>query len=350
MTGGSVWPGSFPAAITVVVAGCVLLTLAAGVVPRADGPRATPCSAALSPEIHSAFQRMTYPVEFNETGLPVSGEWEVGLGTLDAQFVNWTPSQTTSIRVDLTNGTYPLSVTAQGDFAAADVPSQIVVDASARYLNVTFIPAFPVHLSETNLPWGSGWTVNLTSGNYSSSESSSAQNLTIMTTGVPFYFNVSSPGEVAIPASGNITNWTNQTFAIRFVPAVLPAYDGIIEGIVNVGSIATVYIGGFPRTVYPDGGFAVSLPASTYGVVVTAPGYVPFFGYTVLKANESNDIPVVLLPVSLGGSNTTQHSLNLEQVTILAVGGATVGALVTILAGRRRPPSLGSDLPGGVNT
>jgi hypothetical protein len=110
------------------------------------------------------FSRVTYPVSFNETGLPKWTNWSVSLGGTNRS------STSSTITFAEPNGTYPCSVDAGPGWAASGVTSPITVAGASVDRTVTWIMlGYRVTLSESGLPAGTEWWVNVSGGASTSS-------------------------------------------------------------------------------------------------------------------------------------------------------------------------------------
>jgi YVTN family beta-propeller protein len=99
-----------------------------------------------------------YPVTFLETGLPPGTNWSVNLNGVTYA------SNSTSLEVVRGNGTYPFTTSSSNSsyFAPA---GNLSVDGVAVVQTLTFGPRlYPVTVSESGLPVGTRWWLNLSSG------------------------------------------------------------------------------------------------------------------------------------------------------------------------------------------
>ena len=99
-----------------------------------------------------------YPVTFDETGLPSGTTWYVNL-TNGQSFL----SSSSNLTFSEPNGSYTYSVASANPGYAAPGGS-FVVNGSAVTKAVTFVAVFVVTFSESGLPYGTPWWVNLTNG------------------------------------------------------------------------------------------------------------------------------------------------------------------------------------------
>lgn len=117
--------------------------------------RGTPVSVQIS------WERVVYPVTFQESGLNSGTQWEVGL---NSSFQN---SSTASVAFDLTNGTYNFTVVSEICYRVNLSAAEVNVSGAPVFVLVGFKwtnacgPYFGVVFVETGLPDGMAWTVTL---------------------------------------------------------------------------------------------------------------------------------------------------------------------------------------------
>lgn len=101
----------------------------------------------------------SFPVWFNETGLPASTSWSVTFGGTPGT------SSTASIGFTETNGTFGFSVAAVSGFAANVTAGTVVVAGAPRTVWIGFAvsagptPTYAVTFQETGLPQSTPWSV-----------------------------------------------------------------------------------------------------------------------------------------------------------------------------------------------
>jgi hypothetical protein len=119
------------------------------------------------------FNRGTYTVTFTETGLPSGTTWYVNgtaWGSLSATVVG---TLGTSVSASLTNGTYSFTVASANKTWAPAYTSPFVVNGGRVSVPVTFTEVTSaVTFTESGLPSGTTWYVNLTDGQSNSSTGS----------------------------------------------------------------------------------------------------------------------------------------------------------------------------------
>ena len=104
-----------------------------------------------------------YPVTFTESGLPAGTEWYVNITTGGSQ-----SSTTTTVTASLPNGTYTFSV-ASANKSYSALRGSLTVNGTSVPTSVPFrLVTYPVTFTETGLPTGTNWSVDLEgTSNYS---------------------------------------------------------------------------------------------------------------------------------------------------------------------------------------
>ena len=108
------------------------------------------------------FSRVAYAVTFTESGLPSGGTWYLNItgGPSSGPL----PGTTSTFQVDLVNGSYSYTVaTANKTYQATG--GNLIVNGSAASVSVTFLRvAYTVTFTESGLPSGGTWYLNITGG------------------------------------------------------------------------------------------------------------------------------------------------------------------------------------------
>jgi len=100
----------------------------------------------------------TYIVAFNESGLPSGSQWGVTLNGIT------TTSVTSSVNFTMTNGSYPFAIIVPVDYSATpSTGTEIVNGTNTTVLVTAALVVYPVTFTETGLPTGTTWYVNITS-------------------------------------------------------------------------------------------------------------------------------------------------------------------------------------------
>ncbi|HEV2318013.1 MAG TPA: hypothetical protein VGV89_10655 [Thermoplasmata archaeon] len=153
--------GAIAAVVIIVV--IVLALLAVGIIPglHSAGSPSSPKSSQPTPS--------TYAVQFNESGLPSGTSWSVTL--------NGTTSNSTSTTLAFTesNGSYGFTASAGNSYSAAPASGTVSVSGQAIYRSIAFTPTssstggkYGVTFTESGLPSGSSWSVDLGGSSLSS--------------------------------------------------------------------------------------------------------------------------------------------------------------------------------------
>jgi Thermopsin len=198
---------------------------------------------------------------FKESGLTPGTEWGV---TVDG-FTHSGPGPLFTF--NLPNGTYPIAYSkVPGFYRNSTDPSNLTIPARTP-IQVDWTPfTYPVPVSETGLPQGTAWWVNmsgmLVQGNSTTLVGSAPNGSTEYSVGSAYEF-VASPAEGTIDVTAGATSPIDVQFSYRFT---------YIAGTVSP-SDAAVTIGGLAQTV-SEGKFNDSVIPGAYNVSASAPGYV----------------------------------------------------------------------------
>jgi hypothetical protein len=116
--------------------------------------------AAVMQEInYSSPTEPVYPVTFTESGLPANTNWSVDL----YYYLEWTTG--TTLNFTEANGSYPFSVGGGIGYAAAPASGTVNVSGGPASQSIVFsVPTgtYPATFTESNLPIGATWYVNIT--------------------------------------------------------------------------------------------------------------------------------------------------------------------------------------------
>ena len=116
------------------------------------------------------FSRATYAVTFTETGLPSGTTWYVNGTPWVSLSATVAGTHGTSVSLNLTNGTYNFTVASSNKTWAPAYTSPFVVKGGPVPVSVTFTQVtYAVTFTESGLPSGTSWYVNLTDGPSNSS-------------------------------------------------------------------------------------------------------------------------------------------------------------------------------------
>ncbi|MGD0588841.1 MAG: hypothetical protein ABSA63_08640 [Thermoplasmata archaeon] len=177
------------------------------------------------------FNRGTYPVTFTETGLPSGTTWYVNgtaWGSLSATVAG---ALGTSVSANLTNGTYSFTVASATKTWAPAYTSPFVVNGGPVSVPVTFTEVtYAVTFTESGLPSGTTWYVNLTDGQ---SNSSTGSTIGFLEPNGTYAYTVASANKTWAPAytspfvvnGGPVSEpvtFTEVTYSVTFTETGLP--------------------------------------------------------------------------------------------------------------------------------
>jgi YVTN family beta-propeller protein len=160
-----------------------------------------------------------YPVTFAETGLPNGTLWGVDIGEVS----NW--SETTSVVLDESNGTYAFTVVPISGYTASTTNKTVTVEGSAVTVSVqwTVTVAYALTFQESGLANGTQWTVTLTGPSGEASLGSTTPSVTWSEPNGTYQFQIARVAEygqaeyVATPSNGSVQlNGAAQTLDVRF--------------------------------------------------------------------------------------------------------------------------------------
>ncbi len=149
----------------------VLASTEAGVLPYPQNGTVRVNGSNL-PIIWVQFNTTTYPVTFSPTGIPSGTSWWVDLGGETRSSISGG-----EIVIPETNGSYGFTVGYVDGYAASPSYGTVSVQGAAVNVPITFESSgrgptlYPVDFTESGLPTGTGWSVDLSGSTNSSSTS-----------------------------------------------------------------------------------------------------------------------------------------------------------------------------------
>ncbi|MHB8561113.1 MAG: ice-binding family protein, partial [Thermoplasmataceae archaeon] len=149
----------------------------------------------------SVTQNATYLSEFMETGLPQGKAWYVNItGTPGSG-----PITGTSYSVSVPNGSYNYTIgTSDSTYRSVEAGGSFRVNGTQSSTMVIFTPVkYTVTFTETGLPQGTAWYVNITGQNSSGELLGSSYSVNL--TNGSYAYNISYPSYVSRDYSGNFT-------------------------------------------------------------------------------------------------------------------------------------------------
>ena len=193
----------------------------------------------------SKIKPATYNITFSESGLPSGTSWSVTLnGTSES-------STSSTITFTETNGTYSYTVSSVSGYSVFPSSGSITVSAKSFNQAVTFTPTtksvsrYTVTFTETGLPSGTSWYVNLSNGMDSGPITGSSYSFQL-TNGTYSYTTSNVSGYSVSPSSGSISiNGASVSKTVSFTPIKKsPPSSGIssteLYGI--IGAVAVVAV------------------------------------------------------------------------------------------------------------
>ena len=302
----------------------------AGYTARPSSGSVTVSAAAVSEAITFAPTAVaTYTVTFTESGLPASTSWSVTL--------NGSPQSSTGPTVTFTepNGTYSFTVSSSG-YQPSPASGSLTVKGAAVSQAVTFTQVtYTVTFTETGLPSGTMWYLNVTGQtpviSIGATASISLPNGTYdygIATGAMYA--ATSPGG-AVTVAGAATRES-----ITFVGAFEITFNR--PSATPVGGSWTVYLNsttgpGIVRTT-SSGSLAIRMPNGTYSYSIVVPGSPSLTTRGTVVVQGSN---VVANPSSATPSTFMGFPGTTGYYILAAVIVGLVLALAAVWALRRRP-------------
>ena len=293
------------------------------------------------------FAVTTYPVQFDEIGLPSGSSWSVDLNGSIASSIG------TSLIENDPNGSYSFQVNPPVGFIG-NVSSGVIavrngsVDVSVAFRQANL--AYSVTFSESTLPTGSNWTVDLMVAGVETVRSTTLTTLTFLEPNGSYTYGVESPAAwiasvnrtgtivVAGESVGVVVTFAPlvpQTYALSFVESGLPAATSwavTIDGVTHRsdpgrsdGVLVMEANGTYPWVVSSPAGYSASPSSAT--AVVAGSNLTEHVTFTLEGTGTG-----VGAPGSGGLSGTT-----LLLIAAGAVGAAVAVGAIVIVYLRRRP-------------
>ncbi len=233
-----------------------------------------------------------YTLTFKETGLPSGTNW-----TVDLNNVNYTSS--TSKLITVTNGSYSYMVTtALGFTAVTNASGTLTINGSSMTVNVLFNETFKTTFTETGLPSGAVWYVNIT-GMASSGPVNKTSYSVYLLNGT-FSYAIATPDKIYEPSpitSSVKVNATSQTVNIKFTELtykVTFTETGLPSGtewFVNLSNGKSFNSTTSTITFYePNGSYSYTLGSSNFNY-----GNSSSLSFTVKGASVSVNVNIPLL-------------------------------------------------------
>ena len=266
----------------------------------------------------------TYSVSFTESGLPSGTSWSMNLsGSIRS-------STTSSIVYSEPSGTYAYTVGSVTGYVANPTSGSVTVTSSAVNVPISYTsaspPTYSVSFTESGLPSGTSWSVNLSG----STRSSTTSSIVFSEPSGTYAYTVGSvTGYVANPTSGSVTvtsaavsvaiaytSTSVATYSVSFTESGLPSgttWSVTLNGSTNSSSARTI---GF--TVI-DGTYNFSVQSVSGFAVFPSNGQVKVHGAALQESvTYSRTFSVNFAETGLPGGSTWAVTLNGSQTTSTA--------------------------------
>ncbi len=208
-------------------------------------------------QINVTFALVTYALTFTESGLPVGTSWSVSLDSRDLRTSN------ASLTILEPNGTYTFHLGGVPGFTTTEFVGAASISGAALSRTILWIPfTFPVTLTETGLPTGDAWWVNVSKIDVATISTADtvafrAPNGTLDASIASADKTYAAPGEVVEVdggASEGSVAFSRVVFEVTFDENGLPAGTGW-----------WLYLTGAPPTFSTSSSVEIPLPNGTYG-------------------------------------------------------------------------------------
>ena len=233
-----------------------------------------------------------YAVTFTETGLPSGTEWWVNVTGRPSQF-----STGTTITVNLVNGSYTYSIsTANKTYHAAG--GTFPVNGAADSESVTFSPVtYSVTFTETGLPSGTEWWVNVTNG---SSFYCTVSTLTFSEPNGTYSYSVATANKSWSSNGGSVTvngasvsqslTFTSVTYTVTLTETGLPSGT---SWPVTLNGVTKTSTGSSISFTEPNGTYAYTVSTPISGVAGVRYVTASSGSVTVNSNNPAVSVPYV---------------------------------------------------------
>ena len=295
-----------------------------------------------------------FTITFTESGLPNATRWSV---MLDQQLLNSTSDQ---IVYQLINGTYPYHARAALGYGPAIPFANLTVAGGPANATILFsIHNYTATFTESGLPAGDGWYLNITGGP-SLSATGATTTLSANLTNGTYRFRVATPDTFYAPmyASNLTVNGApasvNVTFSLMTYTVTFTEYG------LRTGQVWSVNLSGGPSPTAINGTTTLYtyLSNGTYGfTVASVPGHMvsPSVGNVTVAGSDvaqpieflPNAFPITFTESGLPtgtiwtvGVNGTLHQSNTSVITVNEPNGSYT-FVVGIEAGYTIDPSTG---------
>jgi YVTN family beta-propeller protein len=292
-----------------------------------------------------------YPITFNETGLPPRDNWSVSLvGTTESAIAGG------SISFTEPNGSYGFAVGSVTGYRATPDSGSLTVSGSSSMATIAFVrePSYAVFFTESGLPGGRAWSVNLSGAVESETvQGGVPSNLTFSEQNGTFSFQVGAvTGYTAQPSSGPLTvNGAASLIQITFTALPEATYEvNFTETGLSGGTNWSVTLG-MTTESSPTDSIVFAEPNGTYAFVVNSPSGLtasPDRGSILVNGS---DVPEFIVFSAIPVPLSANFSFEIQSAGCETDGGVTNLVVLSALANGGSPPySYSWTLPTGSAT
>lgn len=260
-------------------------------------------AASDSVTIVSEITYHAYAAEFTETGLPGGTPWSVEIGSA-------TISSTSSTLTvgDLLNGSYSYTIVENGSYVAVPETGTFTIHGGSVTVPVSFEAAYPATFTESGLPLGATWYVNVTGEPSLSATvgSGTGTTLTLELTNASYAYLVATNERSWYPSSPHGTFMIAGAAKAIAAPFDLRTYSiGFTESGLPNGVTWYVNVSGQPSasaTVGGGSGTSLTIPLAngsyTYRVAANQKNWTTLSGGSLSVSGAPSSLSVVFSAVN----------------------------------------------------
>ena len=247
------------------------------------------------------FVQTTYIVQFTETGLPSGQSWYVNITETNGTIYHSGAISTSSYSFSLTNGSYSFSVASANRIYTPSPPStSFTLNGSLLSESITFNEVlYSEAFTESGLPSGESWYVNLSNG--ISSGPITGSSYTFSLTNGSYTYTIASANKVYAPnlTSGSFTvdgsplsfdiKFFAVTYTVTFQESGLPSGTTWYVNITGMASSGPITINSY----------SIDLTNGTYlfAISTSDKNYAPSYNNSFTVKGSNASIPVAFKPV-----------------------------------------------------
>lgn len=208
------------------------------------------------------FTVVTYSVNINETGLPAGITWYLDI---NGSTINL---QTSKLSLNYDNGTYTYSVqSSDSSYYPSESTGTFTVHGSNVDLNIVFKElTFKILFSESGLPPGASWFVNLTNGKTLKTENES---VSLMLPNGTYHYTLSVTDKTFEPSFMESTFVVNGSSVSMNIPFKMVVYNVTLSlSTVPVKTYWSLYINGKNTSTFSVPDVHINLPNGSFSYTV----------------------------------------------------------------------------------